>query len=275
MKVSDFISQNIQEYPTLYKDVDYEKSKLKVLNHVFFTIGNGMVMAETVNPENDGYVVEPKYKRDKTTGDWTRIKDKSYGVAKYKPIPKDYFESIVYYVYTLAEAYPIETTKYKSEQGRQRLYFRYSSKVDSSQNEPKVHKAESLYSFQPYPFSKEYSIACKVFYDGIFLQEDWMNELIILCRRTLEYFTDEEQYKNDSYYPTERSIKYDVNYFKERFERGGMAAVNDLQKTWQYEVKDTLPDYDEVKARKNDSWTKFHAKQLKFLNEFLEKFDKK
>ena len=72
MKIADYISKSIQEYPLMYKDVDYEKSKLKVLNHIFFTNGNGLEMAETENPEDGGYVVRPKHKKDKF-GDWERI----------------------------------------------------------------------------------------------------------------------------------------------------------------------------------------------------------
>lgn len=65
MKIADYISKCIQLYPTLYKDIDYNKSKLKVLNHIFFTIGNGMEMAKTKNPNEGGYVVDPKYKKIK------------------------------------------------------------------------------------------------------------------------------------------------------------------------------------------------------------------
>ena len=43
-------------------------------------------MAETENPEDGGYVVRPKHKKDKS-GDWERIKDKPYAAVKYKKIP--------------------------------------------------------------------------------------------------------------------------------------------------------------------------------------------
>jgi hypothetical protein len=36
MKVADYISQQIQRWPTLYKAADYETSKLRVLDHAFF-----------------------------------------------------------------------------------------------------------------------------------------------------------------------------------------------------------------------------------------------
>lgn len=129
-----------------------------------------------------------------------------------------------------------------------------------------------MHQFSPYPFSKEFSIACDVFYDGVFLQEDWMQELIILCKRTLEYFNDKNQYKNYCYYPTENKIKQDVNYFKERFNKDGVKGVTDLRKFWDYEVKETLPDYAEIENRKNSIWQDFHKKQIQFLTDFLSKF---
>jgi len=270
MKIADYISKSIQEYPSLYKDVDYEKSKLKVLCQIFFTNGNGLEMAETDNPKEGGYVVEPKHKKYKKTDDWIRIKDKPYGKEKYKPIPDGYFESITYYVY--ASEHPIETIYRKGKYGDDKIYFRYDKKVDSEFRQPKLYKAESLHPFSPYPFSKGFSIACDVFYDGVFLQDDWMQELIILCKRTMEYFNDENQYKNNSYYPTENKIKQDLNYFKERFNKDGLKGLTDLRKTWGYEAKETLPDYAEIETRKNNSWKKFHKEQLDFLAKFLKKY---
>ena len=99
MKVADFISKTIQEHPLFYKDIDYEKSKLKVLNTVFFNYGTGLELADTESPGQGGYIVEPKYKKDKKIGDYVRVKDKPYGKDKYKSIPDGYFENIVYYVY--------------------------------------------------------------------------------------------------------------------------------------------------------------------------------
>ena len=55
MKVKDYISKSIQEYPSLYKAATYEESKLLVMNHVFFTNGNGIEFAETENPKEGGY----------------------------------------------------------------------------------------------------------------------------------------------------------------------------------------------------------------------------
>ncbi|RLD07544.1 MAG: hypothetical protein DRI65_04385 [Chloroflexota bacterium] len=42
MNLEQYIIHSILEYPTLYKDINYQYSKEKVLNHLFFTNGNGM-----------------------------------------------------------------------------------------------------------------------------------------------------------------------------------------------------------------------------------------
>jgi len=41
-----YISQQIRQWPLLFRDVDYEKSRTKVLDHLFLTIGNGYEWAE-------------------------------------------------------------------------------------------------------------------------------------------------------------------------------------------------------------------------------------
>ena len=230
MKVKDYISQSIKEFPSLYKDVDYEQSKLKVLCHIFFTIGNGLELAETENPKEGGYVVEPQYDVDRKTDEYIRIEDEPYGEDDCKPLPDGYFDDNSHSMY--------------------------------------------IHPFSPYPFSKGYSLVCDVFYNDAFLQDDWMEECVILCRRTLEYFNDNTQYNRDSYFPNESQISSDVHYFKQRFDKGGLKGLNGLQKTWGYEVKDSVPDYEEVETRKNKTWDEFHKKQLDFLTKFLTKYDK-
>ena len=271
MKIVDHISRSIQEYPTLYKDIDYEKSKLKVLNHIFFTNGNGLEIAYCENPNDGGYVVEPKYIIDKKTGDQIRIKDIPYGKEKFRAISNEYFENIVYYVFASGER-PIKTVYRKEKYGYIRVYFQYNKKVDSKFKEPKLYKAESLGLFSPYPLSK-YSIACEIFDNDMFLQKDWMLELIILIKRTLEYFNDENQYRNNDYYPSENKIKQELIIFNDRFKKNGLEGVNDVRKIWGYDVKETLPDYEEIKINKNKSWEIFREGQLEFLYKFLEKYN--
>lgn len=217
---------SIKTYPGLYKDVDYEKSKMKVLDHVFFTIGNGLEMAQTAKPEEGGYVVDPVV--SEIDGEWKRRNDMPYGQRTVEPLSKNYFDS----------------------------------------------PAKSDYHFHPYPFSKNYSIACNVYYDGVFLQEDWMKELILLCKRTLEFFEDPEQYKHDCYYPTEGSLRSDLRTFEDTLKNEGIKGVKNLRKLWGYKPGDTIPTIDELMARKQEAFDTYHKKQVKFLKSFLKRFDK-
>lgn len=271
MRAADFISKSIQEFPSLFKDVDYEKSKLKVLEHTFFTIGNGMEMADTDDIREGGYVVSPKYKRDKVTGEWARVKDKPYGKEKYKKIPKDYFDTVVYYVY--GSDRPIDITLRRDEY-RSSVYFRFPKRSDEDGREPRLYKAESTHPFSPYPISKDHSIVCDIFYRGVFLQEDWMEELVSLCERSLIYYNNPDEYGGNVYFPSEGRINRDLRYFQERFDKDGMKGVLDLRKTWGYASKEEVPDYTEIENRKKETWEKFHKEQINFLTKFIKKFKK-
>jgi len=266
MKIVDFISKMIQKYPKLFKDIDYEKSKFKVLNQVFFSSTDDFVIAKIKNPSESGYIVEPKYKKDKKTSKYNRIIDKPYGKEKYKLIPKEYFDNDVYYVYT--NEIPLNTVYIKNKHKRDKVYFLYK-KTNDEFMEPKLYKANNLRYFQPYPFSKESSIVCDIFYNNIFLQDDWMYELILLCKRTLEYFNDENQYKNDIFYPNQININKELKRVKDYFNQNGL---NELQKDLGYIIKETLPDNNEIEIRLTNIWNNYRNDQIEFLNNFLQKY---
>lgn len=265
MKISDYISKTIQEYPSLYKDENYEKSKLKVLDHIFFTIGNGVEIAETINPEDGGYMTKPIY-----DSEYERIPDKLYGSETYKPLPDDYFETVIYSI--LASENPLEITKRTTNYG-DKIYFRYK-KFKHKHQEPILFIEENKDILEPYPICFGFSIVDKIFSENIFIQDDWMKELIVLCERTLEYFNIKTQYINNIYYPKISSIEKDLNHFKEYFEHGGMKKVKELRETWNYEIKDTVPDYTEIKTNKTELWNKFRESQIDFLTKFLLKYRK-
>lgn len=218
MKIADEISKNIHEYPNLFKKVDYETSKLEVLNHLFFTIGNGYEFAYTENPNEGGYLIEPKYKGD------IRVFDKPYGVLKYKELPNNYF-------------------KY----------------------------GEPLFNIKFSPSELcDYSKAAH-FYNGEFLQDDWVVELNFLCQKTLDYFNDESQYNENYFFPNDHKIAQDLRYFQYTFKTDGIKGLNDLQKTWGYEIKDKTPSFEEIENKYKTSWQKFHKTQIKLLTKILTK----
>jgi hypothetical protein len=261
MKIKDYISRSIQEYPSMYKDVDYEKSKLKVLNHIFFVIGNGLEFARTENPKEGGYICDRSGKNNKP-----------YGKEKYKKIPKDYFESVIYYVY--ASEYPLEVITKKSRYPGGKTYYRYRNSVDSPMREPRLYKAECLGPFSPYPISEGHSLISEVFYKGAFIQEDWLEEAVFLCERTLPYFKNHDEYSGNPYYPSESRIKKDLKYFEDTFADKGEKGVADLRKTWGYPVNENVPTYEEILRKKVKTWEKFQKEQIGFLEKFIKKFKK-
>ena len=273
MKVIDYISKYIQDYPSLYKDINYERSKLKLLNHTFFVIGNGVEFAQTDNPNEGGYMVLPKYKKDRQTDGYVRVKDKPYGAVKHKPLPKDYFETDIYYVSNGIR--PIDIRQVKHNRYDQDFYFRFRKGDDLLYNGPTVFKAESLHNLSPYPIAFNHSNVADIYYNNLFLQDDWMAELVLLCKYTLEYYTDETQYVNSHHYPSEDRIKYAIRIFNDTYAKEGIKGVLHLRDIWGYEAKDTVPDYDEVRLKKEKSWAEFHKSQVDFLNLFITKYDNK
>ena len=90
--------------------------------------------------------------------------------------------------------------------------------------------------------------------------------------KTLEYFNDENQYNNNSHYPNEKRIKHDLSVFEKRFNGYGVKGVIELRKTWSYDIKDTIPNIDEIISKINNGWIKFRNGQIEFLESFLEKY---
>lgn len=75
MKLEDAVAKALFEYPSLYKDVSWEKSKIKIYDHLFLVIGNGFKW-------HDGYLGE-KFSEGKPK------KLKKYGKDKYSWRPDE------------------------------------------------------------------------------------------------------------------------------------------------------------------------------------------
>lgn len=269
MKIADYISKSIQEYPSLYKDIDYEKSKLHVLDHIFFTVGNGLDMAETENDLDGGYIVDPIFEKNRND-DWIRVKDKPYGEETYKKIPDDYFDSIIYYVNSTEK--PIDINVIKKPFSKDDILIRYNKKVDSFFSEPKLFKAENKNPFSPYPISKNCSIACEIYDKNLFLQKDWIDELVFLCEKTLEYFNDESQYINNTYYPNEFKINKTLNSLKKKLEESGLDGLNHLQEIWGFEKTSFLPSIEEITLKENLNWNRFRTTQIEILSNLINRY---
>jgi len=70
IKLKQSITNSIIEYPSLYKDINYDYSRQKVLNQLFFTNGNGLEW-------ENGELIDP------------------FEIVTDHVIPKDYFSSTI------------------------------------------------------------------------------------------------------------------------------------------------------------------------------------
>jgi hypothetical protein len=87
MKLEDNIAKSIKDYPSLFKDSNWEKSRIKVLDHLFLTIGNGFEWTL------DGYLAESVCKK-KGRG---FKKPEKYGKEKFSWRPdQSWFDSKIY-----------------------------------------------------------------------------------------------------------------------------------------------------------------------------------
>lgn len=92
MYLKDLVLHNIGEYPNLFKDKDYQASKLKVYNHLFLVRGNGYKWAVSKNGQK-GYLTQPKF--NKIRGEYIKKADLPYGKHKFKiPSEEELFNNI-------------------------------------------------------------------------------------------------------------------------------------------------------------------------------------
>lgn len=183
MKLNEAIAKSIKRYPLLYRDLDYQKSRIKVLGHYFFTLGNGMAWW-------DGYLTdhcEMEYRSGK--GGWVGTGGKKYGEETYKgKFSKDYFTS----------------NKIVGPEDKQRHSFRKSMKL------PPVTNEFSRYPWTPYPVSDVLEPFHKYFVpDNI--QNDWLEGANEIVQYALQFWADEKFYCADHYY---QDIGYPVDYKK-------------------------------------------------------------
>lgn len=271
MRLNDFVAKSIYNYPSIYKDVDYSRSEMKVLDHVFFTCGNGMELAMTEDPAQGGYYVTPKMRKRKY-GEWDRLLDAPYGQEVFKPLPKGFFDHPVFYI---SSDQRIETSSYKGRwNDKNNLYIVIKGlkgkpdedSLDRFFGGPRLMECESRHEFSPYPFSEEYSAFGDLF-NGGFLQEDWMDGLRRLCVRALEYYKTPAQHAKDSYHP-DQSSRISIPHFKETSKRGPK-AVRELRKTWGWPDGDTVPSDGEIYEQARETFGKFLEKQVRRLESFL------
>lgn len=237
----------INQYPSLYASAGFELAKLRVYDHIFNVIGNGI-------RDTDEFL--------------EHMKDRRKGVQT--PPAKYLSGERLYYGYTETEEFGDGDYKIVMPTSGSSLdeVFTEAEKADH----PEVKKwlgFDVVQDFVPYPnFKKDYSTVWQI--DTAVLTEEWIDEIIWFYRKCEEFF-DGPNVSEYSYAVTknlkklERQIKEQEQFF-ERYknetnsEEEYWAAIT---KNWQCEyLGDTL---DFIQRR----WKKDHDRIRAFITETI------
>ena len=242
MKLEDHIKQSIHTYPTLYKDVDYARSRIKVLGHMFLTLGNGIEFAETTYLDQGGYLVSHR----------DDVPNLPYGERKYTgpELDEAYFASSI-------------TEPMFNEERKKDLEFFAKTPGILEIIRHKVLVLESKKAYNPYPLCDIANIHV-IAHKGIFMQPDWLSGGIDICKVALAYYKDPERYKEGSYYPSAKDIYSRARDLLTLLKDHGPLEYEKLRAQFDYS-----PDQTVIYNRTKD-WVEFHEKVVQDYREILE-----
>ena len=193
--LNNVVNYCITDFPVLFKDVNYEKSRIKVLDHLFIVIGNGYEWARPNNHSEGGYLTEPDYVEVEEVAYTTTVRAADAGYDPHeKPIeiPDNYFELTIHI-----------NTEDEDING-----YTISRQLVLGAKE----------EYRPYEIS-EYS-GISMIPDNV--KPDWLEGANDIANRILEFYSTESQYINHRRYPTEKLIK---KYF-------GTKKEKELERDW-------------------------------------------
>ena len=244
MKIKDYIRQKILDYPGIYRYSTYEESRLRVLDHIFFSPGNGLGFTK------DGYITS----REKTiagrNGKLISIA-KPYGEETVRPFPEGYFNMDMY---KLGEIIGCHETKNGTV-----VYCQKDIK-------PYLLKYENTTPFSPYSITR-YSMISK-WAEGQFLQNDWIDEAYYLCRKVLEYYNNLETYKHSIYYPV--NLDRDPTIM---FAELSTNNIREIRKQCGYRDSDLPISKSEIREKKIMRWLSYKTDQIEKLKEIIYKME--
>ncbi len=191
-------------HPTLFNGKSFEDVKLKVMDHLLNTIGNGL--------EKEDFLSQFSYKDE----------NKEY----YKSIPEKYYNGIpLFYAYS-----KIHKT-IKLSNGEFYKFPDVNSTIDGAFTEEELKSVEhaisipvGIYDFHPYPnFQKKYSIiwdSPKIF------NKDWLINIKWFYEKCLEYLSSDKIYEYSQAIPKDlddlkwdKKVEEQVRFFNSTFER--------------------------------------------------------
>lgn len=281
MKLHDHICKSICDWPTLYLLDNFESSKIRVLDHLFGTLGNGVEWAHTKNPKQGGYMCEDRHRKVK--GEYVRIFDKPYGKEKFeKDINKKYIEPIievydwrcrkVIFVGTLEEynnnpeKETWEDPENKEEEDFDICRFRVNKDIRNSNlkyHSTFVDTSLKFYGWHPYPyFGKDYSPLWEIEPEDI--KDDWKEGALYWLKECKEFFLDDKRVKTYSHYPTKINIRDFKKYVLKEMETKTVDDINKMYGTTSF----TGDNFEEVEMER---WDNNLKNIMSFINETIER----
>ena len=249
MKLEDHVKQSIHEYPGLFKDVDYARSRMKVLSQLFVTIGNGYELAMTTDPTKGGYLIEPE--SIKVKDEWVRQPDPPYGEEKYEgpELDKAYFDTPI--SRDLFKDVPGVTTEMKGAMEA----LGESTTMESCSKEPYVIEQICHYSF-----------LWEMTENPIVLQPDWIQGAVDISKEALSQFSDPEKHVKCCDYPSPSNLYGDAKRILE-YRKKSEEEYLSIRELWGYSEGQT------VLQRKTKHWVDYLDKALYALVKFLCQYD--
>lgn len=272
-RLDDVVRQSIYSYPTLYRQDNYEHSRLTVLNHLFLVIGNGYEWHPDgylyyVMPNKQGRKTLPKnffemnlYTFDlpkKSKADLEKaLKNKFYYFRK-----EHYGNLSVVFEAEKKEAQKLADIFAENQTGTKTAH--YAGTKEHYEFLRKYGDVPDHFIIHPYPIS-EYSAISEIFNKrtnslhiqnfDLVPQPDWLAGAIDIAVATLDFYEDEEKAKYNSYHPRKR-----MAITKREWEE-----TKD-KKNWNINPGESIEDY------VYRHWNEYKEKQISFLTEFLKEF---
>ena len=280
MKLIDYVKQSLHQFPTLYLYPDFESSYIRILDHTFGTLGNGLDWANTRNPRKGGYLCEKEFK--KYNGEFVRKYNKNYGVEIYDFDMEEFFKNQVVCVYemnTMKDKFVGTLQEYESHEKNsywEANLFRveddwkisdmfsinYNVCLTNSRKTSNREKDFAFYNWSPYPyFKKQYSCFWQ---DGSeYIQEDWKVGALYYLNECEKFFRDEERVKLFCYYPKPKELE---KHILEDIEAGKYGSENINEEVNKiYET--TCFSGDNFEEMAQERWDKELKNNLEFIEE--------
>lgn len=281
MKLLDHVKKSICNYPSLYLFPDFNSSLIRVLDHMFGTLGNGYEWAKTKNPKSGGYLCEPQYLEK--GNECIRKFDKPYGKEKFEKDFSLYLKEPIVNVFhfkTFEDLFtgPLsEFEKHPKKEHWESNIFNIKEYKDNSKLSKYTIKYDIIKSnlehlsfgykgsfefncWTPYSyFEREYSF---LWTDEVkYIQEDWKVGALWWLKECKRYFSD-DRVKTYHHYPSPKNIKELEKYIKEYLSSGRYKSIEDVNKAYEMDCF-TGDNFEEFSYAR---W----EKELNKINSFIE-----